>query len=70
MRGIVSSNKGVKNITNKSRADYFRERRKERGQFYVEIEKEKLNKLTEKLDQQNKTKTSWLNQKIDEELSQ
>jgi len=34
------------------------------------MSREKLNALTEKLKEQNKTKTQWLNEKIDEELSQ
>jgi len=53
-----------------SRAEYYRKRRKTIGQFSVPIAREKLNALTEKLDQQNKTKTQWLNEKIDEELDQ
>lgn len=51
-----------------SRAEYMRERRKAIGQFSVPIAREKLNALTEKLNQQKKTKTQWLNEKIDEEL--
>lgn len=51
-----------------SRAEYYRKRRETIGQFSVPIAREKLNALTEKLDQQNKTKTQWLNEKIDEEL--
>lgn len=52
-----------------SRAEYFRERRKKIGQFSVPIARDKLDKLTKKLDEQSKTKTQWLNEKIDEELS-
>lgn len=51
-----------------SRAEYFRKRRKSIGQFNVSIAKEKLDALTETLDAQGKTKTQWLNEKIDEEL--
>lgn len=51
-----------------SRAEYFRKRRKTIGQFSVPIAREKLEALTEKLKQQKKTKTQWLNEKIDEEL--
>lgn len=57
-------------MAEKSRADYFRKRREEKGQFYAEIEKVKLLKLSEKLDLQGKTKTTWLNEKIDEELGE
>lgn len=52
----------------KSRAEYFKKRRVEKGQFYAEIEKSKLNSLTLKLEEQQKTKTAWLNEKIDEEI--
>lgn len=51
-----------------SRAEYMKKRRKTIGQFSVPIAREKLNALTEKLNQQKKTKTQWLNEKIDEEL--
>jgi len=51
-----------------SRAEYFRKRRETIGQFSVPISREKLNALTEKLKSEQKTKTQWLNEKIDEEL--
>lgn len=51
-----------------SRAEYMKERRKTIGQFNVSIQREKLDALTKKLETQNKTKTQWLNEKIDEEL--
>ncbi len=51
-----------------SRAEYYRERRKIIGQFSVPIHREKLKALTEKLQSEGKTKTQWLNEKIDEEL--
>ena len=43
-------------------------RRKTIGQFSVSVPREKLEALSEKLSSQNKTKTQWLNEKIDEEL--
>lgn len=46
----------------------MKERRKAIGQFSVSIQREKLDALTKKLETQNKTKTQWLNEKIDEEL--
>lgn len=55
-------------MTEKSRADYFRERRKNTKSFYVEIEKDKMDKLEIKLSNKNQTKKEWLNEKIDEEL--
>lgn len=51
-----------------SRAEYMKERRKVIGQFSVSVPREKLDALTETLDAQGKTKTQWLNEKIDEEL--
>ncbi len=51
-----------------SRAEYMKERRKEIGQFSVPISRQKLKALSEKLESQQKTKTQWLNEKIDEEL--
>lgn len=52
----------------KSRADYFKERRKTRKEFGVLIDREKLEIFEEKLKNENRTKTAWLNEKIDEEL--
>lgn len=49
-------------------AEYYRKRRETIGQFSVPLSREKLNALTEKLKEQNKTKTQWLNEKVDEEL--
>lgn len=55
-------------MAKQSRSDYFKERRKTIGQFSVSVDREKLEALTETLKQQNKTKTQWLNEKIDEEI--
>lgn len=52
-----------------NRAEYYRKRRETIGQFSVPIPREKLNALTVKLKEQNKTKTQWLAEKVDEELS-
>ena len=52
----------------KSRADYFKERRKDTKPFYVEIEKSKMEEFENKLSLTNTTKKKWLNEKIDEEL--
>lgn len=51
-----------------SRAEYYRKRRETIGQFSVPLSREKLDALTEKLKEQHKTKTQWLNEKVDEEL--
>lgn len=52
----------------KSRAEYYRKRRETVGQFSVPVAREKLKSLSEKLKSEGKTKTQWLNEKIDEEL--
>ncbi len=51
-----------------SRAEYYRKRRETIGQFSVPLSREKLDALTERLKEQKKTKTQWLNEKVDEEL--
>jgi len=56
------------NILGKSRADYFRERRKKLKDFGVLVDRQKLETFEEKLKAEDKTKTTWLNEKIDEEL--
>ena len=60
----------MKIIPAKSRADYFRERRKRTSAFYAEVDTEKLNKLEDKLQEQEKSKKQWLNEKIDEEIGE
>lgn len=59
-------------MATKSRAKYYREyfhkRRETIGQFNIPVSIDKIEALTEKLRQQGKTKTQWLNEKIDEEL--
>lgn len=49
-------------------SDYFKERRKTIGQFSVSVKREKLELLDKALKKQGKTKTAWLNEKIDEEI--
>ena len=51
----------------KSRAEYFRQRREKLGSFSVLIDKERLNKLENILAKKEITKTQWLKNKIDEE---
>lgn len=55
-------------IAEKSRADYFKERRKNTKAFYVEIEKDKMERFEVKISNEGLTKKDWLNEKIDEEL--
>lgn len=51
-----------------SRADYMKTRREKQKTFSVTVEKQKMLKFEEKLLEQKKTKSQWLNEKIDEEL--
>ena len=55
-------------MSQKSRAEYFRERRKKLKGFSVLIPNEKYDCIDKKLKEQNKTKTQWLIEKIDEEI--
>lgn len=55
-------------VADKSRADYFRQRRESKKSFSVLLEKEKAEKFERKLRDMKKTKAEWLNEKIDEEL--
>ncbi len=64
----VSCNKEVRIIAEKSRADYFKERRKKTKAFNVEIEKGKMEEFEKILSEQKKTKKQWLDEKISEEL--
>lgn len=57
-------------IADKSRAEYMKSRRESRKTFSVVLEREKLEKFEDKLQKQKRTKTDWLNEKIDEELGQ
>ncbi len=58
----------VSKIENKSRAEYFKQRRKDKKDFNVLIPKEKYEAIDKKLKEENKTKTKWLIEKIDEEI--
>ena len=57
-------------IAEKSRAEYFRERRKTMKQFNVMLKKEKIEALEEKIKKQGKTKVEWFEEKVDEELKE
>ena len=56
-------------IAGRDRAEYFRERRKTLKQFNVALKKEKIEALENEIKRQGKTKVSWFEAKVDEELS-
>lgn len=64
----VTRYKEVLIIARKSRADYMKKRREGKKTFSALIDAQKVDNLEEKLKKENRTKTSWLTEKIDEEL--
>lgn len=60
---------GGEHVSNKSRADYFKERRENSKAFHVEVEKNKMEQFEKKLQKERKSKKEWLYEKIDEEIS-
>lgn len=46
----------------------MKQRREDKKTFSVLMDKEKVDRLEQKLQKDNKTKKEWLNEKIDEEL--
>lgn len=65
---VTRNKKGVRTIAEKSRADYMKARRETQKTFSVAVDKKKMLKFEQKLSEQQKTKSEWLNEKIDEEL--
>lgn len=55
-------------MTEKSRAEYFRERRKTMRQLVFMVDREKADALDKKLAQNGISRTEWFRQKLDEEL--
>lgn len=64
----VTRNKEVNDIAPESRADYMKQRRKNTKNFSVELDKEKFDKLEQKLSEMGITKKKWFNDKVDEEI--
>lgn len=56
-------------LAQKSRAEYFRERRKQKGNFSVLAKRELVEALEKKLQEQGMSKVSWFEQKAEEELN-
>lgn len=57
-------------MANKSRAEYFRERRKEFKQFNVSLKREKVEALEEKIKADGKTKVEWFEEIVEKELGE
>lgn len=57
-------------IANKSRAEYFRERRKQKKQLVFMLDNDKAEKLDEKIKEKNMTRSAWFRQKVDEEIGE
>ena len=55
-------------MAEKSRAEYFKQRRERKKAFNYLIDKEKMECLEKYLEKEGKTKSKWLNEKIDEVL--
>ena len=58
----------VSRIAEKIRADYMKARREKQKTFSVGVDREKMLRFENKISEQGKTKSEWLNEKIDEEL--
>ncbi|HBS10332.1 MAG TPA: hypothetical protein DEA28_01165 [Firmicutes bacterium] len=56
-------------MATKSRAEYFKSRRKSTKTFYAEIDTDKMDNLENILKSKNQTKKEWLIAKIDEEIN-
>nr|DAQ34071.1 MAG TPA: hypothetical protein [Caudoviricetes sp.] len=65
---IVAGYKEAMHLADKSRAEYFRERRKTMKSFNVMLKREKVEALEAKLKAEGRTKAEWLDEKVDEEL--
>ena len=64
----VVSYKGGDTVAEKSRAEYFRERRKAKKQLVFMVDREKAEALDRKLAERGEGRTEWFRKKLDEEL--
>ncbi len=55
-------------MAEKSRADYFRERRKNLKQIVFMVDRDKAMELDKKLQERGETRTAWFRRKVDEEI--
>lgn len=56
-------------MTEKSRAEYFRELRKTKKQLVFLVDKDKAEALDKKLSERGEGRTEWFRRVLDEELS-
>ena len=57
-------------MADKSRAEYFRERRKQKKQLVFMVDREKAEALDKKLEERGESRTEWFRRKLDEEISE
>ena len=56
-------------MADKSRAEYFRERRKAKKQLVFMVDRDKAEALDKKLSERDEGRTEWFRRILDEELS-
>ena len=57
-------------MAEKSRAEYFRERRNAKKQLVFMVDRDKAEALDQKLEERSEGRTEWFRRKLDEELGQ
>ncbi len=57
-------------MAEKSRAGYFRERRKQKKQLVFMVDRDKAEALDKKLEERGEGRTEWFRRKLDEEISE
>ena len=57
-------------VAEKSRAEYFRERRRIKRQRVFMVDPEKAEKLDAKLKERGESRTHWFRRKLDEEIGE
>lgn len=55
-------------MAEKSRAEYFRERRKQKKQLVFMVDRDKAEALDRKLEERGEGRTEWFRRKLDEEI--
>lgn len=57
-------------MADKSRAEYFRERRKQKKQLVFMVDRDKAEALDKKLEERGEGRTEWFRRKLDEEIGE